>query len=572
MYFVIPYDETKIRLVANKFELSSQDPKFVNLTSASAGTLSKINPAVEITKNRTLKFDLSDTSLSFTVNGINYSAFDLNLYRDANYANLFVKTAGTTEFEVVKSGRPGIDATANVQLKFTDVVPDQLFYRFDLDNESLITDVKKFISTDVDVPNHNQLNVVLTPFDGRQIITGIGTTTFQYDIPEVPTVTEYNINNSQFTYETNSTNVTGPISKLRIDGAGVGFKVLPGVTSVRSATGSGAIVRPASTNIGKILQTKFNNIGFDYPSDSTLRAVSNLPEVVEVESLASFASIGISSQGRNYLRAPNLVVIDGFTDQIVSGLDLAYDLGDKQVTIIDNSTGIYDVPPRIIPVNNTNGLGIASVSYNSTTKVVRAFIDRNFTTPEASQFNFPIGSKVLVENLSVGVGSTGVGYNSADYDYTFFEVVGFDKKLDSSKPYVEYSLANLIKEGEIPGNLDENNSYGRIINTQDLATYSPTLQTNNYVVGEKVTNQNDLVGTVQRWNPTTQQLVILTPSEFSVGDRITGRSSDTQSIVKTKVDFNSQIVTGAGATVNDGWQTTSGFLNDNLLMQPGMIQ
>ena len=568
MYFVIPYDETKIRLVANKFELSSLDPTFVNLTSASAGTLSKINPAVETTKNRTLKFDLSDSSLSFVVSGITYSAFDMNLYSDADYANLFVKTPLTDSFEVVKSGRPGIDATANLQLKFTDEVPDQLFYRFDLDNESLITDVKKEIEIDKDVPNHNELNVEFTPFDGRHVITGIGTTTFQYDIPEVPSVTQYNISNSQFTYETNSTNVTGPISRLRIDGAGVGFKVLPGVTSVRSAEGSGAIVRPASTKIGKVLQTKFNNIGFDYPSDSTLRAVSNLPEVLEVESLASFQSIGISSQGRNYLRAPNLVVIDGFTDQIVSGLDLAYDLGDNQVTIIDNSTGIYDVPPRIIPVNNTNGLGIASVSYNSTTKVVRAYIDRNFTTPEASQFNFPIGAKVLVENLSVGVGSTGVGYNSSDYDYTFFEVVDFDKKLDSIKPYVDYSLVGLIKEGEIPGNLDENNSYGRIINTQDLATYTPTLQTNDYVVGEKVTNQNDLVGTVQRWNPTTQQLVVLTSKEFSVGDRITGRSSDTQSIVNIKVDFTSEIATGAGATVNNGWQTTSGFLNDNLQKLP----
>ena len=259
--------------------------------------------------------------------------------------------------------------------------------------------------------------------------------------------------------------------------------------------------------------------------------------------------------------------MDGFTNKVVTGLDLNYELGDQQVNVIDNSTGMYNVPPRVIPVNNSNGLGIASVSYDNTTKVVRAYIDRNFTTAEASQFNFPIGSKVMVENLSVGVGSTGTGYNSADYDYTFFEVTDFDKKLDSIKPYVDYSLVNIIPDGDIPGNIDDNNSYGRIINTQDLATYSPVLQTNDYFVGERVTS-NGKSGTVVRWNKTTEQLIVATPNEFVVGDKIIGRSSNTQSFVETKANFNSEIKTGAGATVNDGWQTNSGFLNDNLQKLP----
>jgi hypothetical protein len=568
MYYIIPYEENRIRLVSDKFELSSLDPKFVNLTSASAGTLSKINPAVNITKNNTLKFDLSDSSLSFVVNGIRYSAYDMNLYTDAVYDQLFLKTPDSTSFQVVKTGKPGIDADASLQLEFVDNVPNQLFYKFDIDNESIITDVKKEISIDSNVPNHSQIDVVLSPFDGRHVITGIGTTTFQYDIPETSSVTEYNYINSVPTYETNSQNVTGSITKFRIDGPGVGYKVLPGINSVRSASGTGAIVRPESTNIGKILETKFNNIGFDYPSDPTVRVVSNLPEVLKVESLTSFESIGIASQGRNYLVAPNLVVIDGYSEKIVTGLDLAYDLGDEEVEIIDNSTGMYNVDPRIIPVNNSNGLGIASVSYDNSTKVVRAYIDRNFTTAEADQFNFPIGSKVLVENLSVGVGSTGVGYNSSDYEYTFFEVTGFDKKLDSVKPYVDYSLVGLIENGEIPGNLDLDNSYGRIVNTQDFPIYTPVLKTNDYLVGETVVNVDGLTGRVERWNSTTEQLIVSSSGEFNVGSKIIGRSSGTQSIVETKVNFNSQTLTGAGATVVDGWQTNSGFLNDNLQKLP----
>ena len=32
-------------------------------------------------------------------------------------------------------------------------------------------------------------------------------------------------------------------------------------------------------------------------------------------------------------------------------------------------------------------------------------------------FTFEVGDRIIVENVSVGVGSTGLGYNSSDYDY-----------------------------------------------------------------------------------------------------------------------------------------------------------
>ena len=37
-----------------------------------------------------------------------------------------------------------------------------------------------------------------------------------------------------------------------------------------------------------------------------------------------------------------------------------YKLGDKQVTILKNTTGIYDVPPTIIPIRNSNGVGFSN--------------------------------------------------------------------------------------------------------------------------------------------------------------------------------------------------------------------
>ena len=44
MYYVIFYDETHVRLVEERTELQSKNPKFVTITSTSAGTLSKVNP------------------------------------------------------------------------------------------------------------------------------------------------------------------------------------------------------------------------------------------------------------------------------------------------------------------------------------------------------------------------------------------------------------------------------------------------------------------------------------------------------------------------------------------------
>ena len=53
-------------------------------------------------------------------------------------------------------------------------------------------------------------------------------------------------------------------------------------------TGTGAVLEPSSNSIGKVLATKIENIGFDYPTDFTIRPTTNLPEVLLLESLSSF--------------------------------------------------------------------------------------------------------------------------------------------------------------------------------------------------------------------------------------------------------------------------------------------
>ena len=284
-----------------------------------------------------------------------------------------------------------------------------------------------------------------------------------------------------------------------------------------SGFGSGAILQPQSTTIGNILNTKFNNIGFDYPTDETVRGVANLPEILKMNILTSFESIGIASQGLNYLVPPGLVVVDGYSKDVVTDVDLKYELGDTQVDIVKNTFGMYDAPPRIIPINNSNGIGIASVSFTPATKVVRLVLDQEFS--DASQFPYVVGENVLVENLSVGVATTGKGYNSSDYGYSLFEVTDVRPKLGGSGGWIEYSLSEFLSGSDVPGNVDYANSAGRAVPESHFPIFEPVLKTNDYYRDEKVTSGSS-VGFVERWNPLSEYLYIRSPKEFNIGDKV----------------------------------------------------
>ncbi len=563
MYYVIPYTAHKIRLVSEEFELDSNNPSFVNITSASGGTLSKINPLVEFTKNQKVKFDLGDSSLAFNNNGIDYSAFSMNLYSDSKFSSEFFTPGNNVAFAVTVTGSPGVDSTANLTLSLNDDMPKNLWYKFDLDNVNLVDEIRKSMIVDESVESYSQINVVDSKYDGEYFISGIGTTTFTYEIPEAPSTTTYNSDNSKLSYETNSKTAYGSITKFWISDKGSGYRSLPGITSITSGFGTGAIITGDSDNIGSILQTRFkgNGIGWDYPSDKTLRPSANLPEILKIKSLTSFDTIGISSVGVNYLIAPKLVVIDNFTKKRIEEVDLEYKLGDSQVTILTNTTGMYNVSPRIIPIDNSNGVGISSLTY--TDKTVRIYFDTTFS--DASDFPFAVGEEIFVENISVGVGSTASGYNSADYDYKFFSPTTAEGQIGGSGAYIEYSLDGLIGAGKTPGSPTV--TIGKVIPVKHFPIFEPTLKTNDFLKGETVISGSGR-GVVESWNSSIERLKVDSPDDLEVGDTVKGLTSNTQGVIESKTEFNSEFIIGAGATVVDGWQRNTGFLNDSLQRLP----
>ena len=567
MYYVVSYDKDSIRLVDERFEIQEEDPNFKNLTSSGlGGTLSRINPLVTTRKNSTLKFDLSDSSLSFLSNGVSYSAFNMAVYLDQEFNKKFVTTGKKEDksFEVTTGGIVGISTDANLSVEISDFVPTKLYYKFDTINPDIITESKRGIVIDEDAEPFNQINIEKSKYDGSHVITGTGSTTFVYELKSAPESLSYDQTNSLSSYTTNSLGASGPITEVEVTNGGNGYKNLPKVDNVTSGFGTGAILEAESTEIGSILTNSFNsdNIGFDYPTDETLRPVANLPEILEMESLTSFEFIGISSFGRNYLHPAKLVVVDGYTKKVVPEVDLRYELGDTEVTILQNPTGMYEVEPRIVPTQNTNGVGISSLSYDSGTNIVRLFLNQIFTL--SRDFPFNVGTKILVENISI-VGGSGRGYNSSDYDYVLFPIITAVPNFGGTGAYVEYDLSDLLNTGEVPGTVT--GTLGQIVSESYFPIFNSTLKTNEFFKGETVINGENR-GTVESWISNINQLKVDAQNDFDLGTVVRGQSSNTQAVILRKHDFNAEITTGVGATVVRGWQNNIGFLNDNLQVLP----
>ena len=120
-----------------------------------------------------------------------------------------------------------------------------------------------------------------------------------------------------------------------------------------------------------------------------------------------------------------MVVIDGFTGKPVLDLDLKYDLGNQNVEILRNTFGLHDAPPTVVPIHNSNGVGISTIGFNTTSKNVTVTLSVGYST--ADTFPIAVGDLVFIEGIAVGVGSTGRGYNSDGYDYKLFNITEIDE-------------------------------------------------------------------------------------------------------------------------------------------------
>jgi hypothetical protein len=429
-------------------------------------------------------------------------------------------------------------------------LPNELYYNLSSKTNKIIFNDKENIT------NFNRINFVESSYSGTYPVSGIGTTTFSYTIANIPEKPNYNTN---VKYTTNSSKATGPIDKIAVTSGGSGYKTLPGISSVISDNGSGAIFELISRSIGRINVVNLDDIGYDYPADLSLTPVTQTPIVLKVVPQTALKTVGISSQGRNYVFAPNLVLLDGLTLEQILDVDLRYTLGDSEVTIAKNSKGINNVTPIIVPTNNSNGVQINSITYNSTTKDVTVFLAQGYSN--LSDFPFVVGDKVLIENVSIYPDPQAKGYNSSSYDYTRFLIKQVTPNIGGSNGSIIYNIADKLYDDEYPGIFNLDVLSGTVVPEKYFPKFTIDLTKNSFLRDEIVTSDT-LKGSVQFWNEQNELLTISTPDEIIPGDVILGKDSLSRGIVGKVYGFQSNYIINSSSIVKKGWNTEKGFFDN----------
>ena len=214
--------------------------------------------------------------------------------------------------------------------------------------------------------------------------------------------------------------------------------------------------------------------------------------------------------------APKLVAIDGVTGKVVPDVDFKVTPGVSEVEILQNTKGMSNVTPTIIPTESGAGVGISSISYTPSTGIATATLSVGFST--INSFPFAVGDKILVEGVSVGVGSTGKGYNSSAYDYKLFSVTGVTENLGGIGD-VSFNVSDLLVGSEIPGTFDSVNSSGKILAQKRFPSFDVFLDTHDFIVGETV-KSDSAIGVVDSWDTKVVTLRVSSDNKFKVGEII----------------------------------------------------
>lgn len=551
IYYIVAYDKNKIQLSNNFYNSTLKNPEVIDITTVAEGTISEVNPSINVTKNNKIIFDLSDSSLSRLVNLQLTSAFDFNIFTDSNFTNKLVGTGTSNTFEVKKYGSIGISPDSRLELTLNSNFEKTLYYNITpILNDNLIVD-------DLDIRERNSLNLIDSAYSGSHVITGVTTDTFNFNIYETPENALYYSTDGEFSYYTNSKNDIGGIDKIKIYSGGRSYKKLPLIKDIVTDTGYAAILFAESSTIGKIQNFKILDIGFGYESDLTLKPTANLPQILKIETLSTFISVGISSAGVDYNISPDLVVLDGFTRELIEDVILKYELGDPQVTIVKNSKGFYGITPTILPVNNSNGYRIRTMSYNEFTELVTVELNGIFTNP--ATFPFTIGDRVLIENANV-IESELRGFNSEEYGFALFEVV--DVRVDGEESLVIYSMDGYIPPGQIIGNYSTIRSAGRIIPEKYFPIFNIILAKNIFFENETVYSGNSF-GIVQSWDEKNENLKITSNDIFVPNQLIFGKSSKSVGNIKSVTNTETTYDVSSTSRVERGWNRETGFLSNN---------
>ena len=560
IYYVIVSDDNTVLLSHFYYDKISSNTaiEVVNIGTQASGSITPINPELFAIKNSTIVFDLSDPTLS----SASLPSFDFNIYSDTLFQKEFYTTPQNNgAFNVRKTGVIG-EPGAKVEFIIDDYVPSSLYYNLNPIKYAGATASKlEIINDSFNIKNPNKLSIVDSKFNRITAVSGITTNTFRYSLELTPERSGYNNSEAIIKYSTASRTAIGPVANISIDSGGRNYVRLPNVTQIVSGLGTGALFLPRSKTIGKVNSVVLTDIGFDYPSDKTLRPLANFPYTYKIEPLSKFKRIQIVNPGINYFVAPQLTVVDGFTGRVNTEVSLEYDIGDTEVRIIRNTTGLYNVTPKILPINNPNGIRIDNIVFDPGT----ANVTVSFAVTFASLQDYPfiVGEKIIIENTNIDANFGGRGYNSAAYEYKLFRITSADPDIGGDNPTLTFSLVGFLNPGEEPGIFDSFESFGTATPERYFPVFDIDLEKDSFRNGELIVAQDGNIGIVQSYDRRNEFLKIRSKKIFKVDDLVIGASSQNKGLISSVDGVTAKYLIESNSITKKGWLKETGKLNQS---------
>ena len=562
-YFVYRIDDNKIQLADTYYDAISYPPQVKSLVSVggTAQELSLINPPIPVVRDNNLVFDVSDTSLS---------GYDFNLYHDHDFVNKFVSIGSSNVISIARDGTVGSGVTATVTLKYNKDNPFNLFYNLEKSG---------FISTsDIDVKNGSRVTYVNSDYEGSYAVAGIGTTTFTIQLDKKPESLRYDSSTTDtFKYSTNSPTARGPLSEIKIDFAGVGYKQMPKFVSIASTQGANGEVLPRSSTSNQIKDVKINNIGFEYASDKTLLPIARLSPVISLRDYGVLKTLDVVSGGQGFVANPTLVIIDKLTREVNTTGYLQPNVSPSTQAI--ESVDIISAPkglnvPEILTVDNTNGVSVTSVAIGDTivTNTQSGIVTVTLGTPIVGFTTdpFKIGDEIFVEGFENEYGTT---FNSANNGYRFFTVTNTYISRPSALGLNPYQFEFNIKDiANNPGLAKTNQTFASIVNKKKFPVFTLTQEAAPFIEGETIfvldaNNEYQDVG-LKLDKISNDYIKVIGKYDLKVNEKIKGTYTGSIATINTLYPNKGEFKVDYSSKKTKGWFTNTGKLDDDFQVIP----
>jgi len=554
VYYIHKVDSNTINLCETYYDSVSFPVQEIDITNVGGNgqELSLVNPQLISIKNNNLSFNLSDSSLS---------GYKLNIFYDKKFNKNFVSTGSTSKFNVETSGVTGVNGSLTIN--YDSSIPP-LYYTLTKNGYSIFSN-----------ENENDYQIIFTEslYNNKTcVVSGVSNTSFYVSLNNIPETLQYTSEeNVSIRYYTNSRSVTGPIRSIKLLSGGSGYTQLPRIVGVDTAfskriSGNNALISIQSNSIGKFRSIDIPNDGFDYPSDKTLRPSANLNTLLLLTNNEEITEIKVVDGGKNYLSAPNFVLIDTLSRKKVSPGIIELGLNGSSVgfvKIISRPKGLASSTHRLFTLNNSNGITITGV-----TTTVNGVVHANVRTPAIFGFTTPpfvAGDYVFVEGVQKGpsedefgnISFPGDGFNSEDHGYNFFKVVDFIN--DPGSAVLKYDVSPYTLNPGI--SVISQTTYSSAINEKNYPTFNITQIKSTFVDGENL-YLNETPTQIQIKGLLYNSInVSKTSDSINKFDVIKGSISNSKALVSEVFQYSARFNYSSLSRASVGWVNDTGKLN-----------